>query len=706
MVDEDKKTLLSYFSESVVEGIISLYHEVINSSRRRARDYDQVQSEVIDRQLRTQIHQDVRRIFFSRLETRTDDDGCIIISAMPAVSSYDGRPTGNQADHKNRKQNDRSTKRTPQGRSDWLELGGNYLHFTLYKENKDTMECISWLAKQLKTNPKSFQFAGTKDRRAVTSQRVSVYKVMINRMIEVGRTLRSAEVGDFQFQSDSLQLGELNGNEFTITLRDCQFKSSQFGIQKSPTDVAREALKKFSERGFLNYYGLQRFGTFSVSTDDVGVKILQGDFVGAVDAILQFNPDLLSNSEVREGAKDKTSEDDRARAKAINYFRTTRKSHQALEMLPRKYSAESAIIRHLGRNGSERDCQGALQAIPRNLRLMYVHAYQSLVWNMVASQRWARFGNAVVEGDLVLIQDHTENEVDEVAREKVDEDGEVIVEPSVDDRATNASDLFVRARHLSREEAQSSKYTIFDIVLPTPGFDILYPANEISKVYEDVMASDRGGGLNPHDMRRSWKEISLSGSYRKLLARPGPDYSCDVQFYDDDDKQFVETDLDRLKKAKEGKTPTDHHEQIPFARMDFSKSKTRDATQTEPTPLKSKNLTEYDEEVPFTRMDFSMSKAHDATLTKPTTVEVTEAKDEDEDTEPEGGVPLADATREPPSQQQQQQQQKQQEQQQNQKIAVIIKFQLGSSQYATMALREMMKAGGVKPYKPDFSGGR
>jgi tRNA pseudouridine13 synthase len=40
------------------------------------------------------------------------------------------------------------------------------------------------------------------------------------------------------------------------------------------------------------------------------------------------------------------------------------------------------------------------------------------------------------------------------------------------------------------------------------------------------------------------------------------------------------------------------------------------------------------------------------------------------------------------------------------KLAVIIKLSLGSSQYATMALRELMKAGGVKTYKPDFSGGR
>ena len=49
-----------------------------------------------------------------------------------------------------------------------------YLHFTLYKENMETSEAIAHLANKCRTNEKYFGFAGTKDRRGRTVQRVSV----------------------------------------------------------------------------------------------------------------------------------------------------------------------------------------------------------------------------------------------------------------------------------------------------------------------------------------------------------------------------------------------------------------------------------------------------------------------------------------------------------------------------------------------------
>lgn len=40
--------------------------------------------------------------------------------------------------------------------------------------------------------------------------------------------------------------------------------------------------------------------------------------------------------------------------------------------------------------------------IPRNNRLMYIHSYQSVVWNTMVSRRIEAFGLKAVEGDLML----------------------------------------------------------------------------------------------------------------------------------------------------------------------------------------------------------------------------------------------------------------------------------------------------------------
>lgn len=588
---DDLELLKSLFGDEVSQQIVDLHDRVYHKPKLAPGKFGQINAGVVDdKDTRTKMHMTLRRVFNSLLSSVTDKDNNMIISATP--NRHKRASKGFRGESGNR--NDRLK---------WDDLGGPYLHFTIYKENKDTMEVISFMARMLKMNAKSFQFAGTKDRRGVTVQRACVFKVFAERLVSLNKTLRNAVLGDFEYRRHGLELGELTGNEFVITLRECQFPASQ-DPQQSALDRAKglvkTAMHNLRERGYLNYYGLQRFGTFAKGTHETGMKMLQSDFKGAVDTILDYSPWVLAAAQGSdaEAAGSLIGTDDKARAEAINIFKTTRNVHNALEKLPRKFTAETSIIRHLGRSGN--DYLGALQAIPRNLRMMYVHAYQSFVWNYAAGERWRLYGAKVVEGDLIIInKQQTQATVDET----VDADGEVVVAPQANDSANAVDDVFTRARPLSAEEAASGKYTIFDIVLPTPGFDVEYPANQMTDFYKRFMASEQGGGLDPFDMRRKWRDISLSGSYRTLLSRPGPAHSYQVMTYSEDDQQLVETDLETLKREQ------------------------ADGSEEQPESAGSGD-----------------------------------------------------------------------------KIAAVLKFQLGAGQYATMALRELMKMGGVKEFKPEFTG--
>lgn len=548
VTEEDRNTLESIFGATTTQSIVKLYGDVIAHPHRKPRDHDALQSDIIsDKSKRTQAHVAVRKIFKSKLETLTmqDKPGTISIRAAPKGNASNGRRTDGA-------ENDNGAKQ--KGKIAWDDLGGEHLHFTLYKENKDTMEVLFFMASNLKTKVSNFQFAGTKDRRGVTVQKVSICRVKKEQIIGMTKFARGWRVGGFEYKKHGLELGELNGNEFLLTLRDCHAPNEE-GLNheqrfEALQKAVDEAARNFGEKGFINYYGLQRFGTFSTGTHTTGKKILQGDLEGAVNGVLAYSDAMLPANQ-DPSVDSKVPQDDIDRAEAIRIWNETGNSRKALEILPRRFQAETSMIQYLGKRGrnkelvQNKDWQGALASIQRNLRLMYVHAYQSHIWNIIAGKRREVYGDSAVEGDLVIIgeKDEPKAKSDEA---EVDQDGEPVIRPSGDDSSA-PEDPYTRARALTKEEAESGKYDIFDVVLPLPGWDVIYPTNSIGKSYEELMASEVGGGLDPHKMRRNWKDASLSGSYRKMMSKPGG-LTVEVKSCSDDLEQLVETDAEKLLK--------------------------------------------------------------------------------------------------------------------------------------------------------------
>ena len=574
----------------------------------------------------------------------------------------------------------------------------------MYKLGKGGDDVLGYLAYACQTQKKNFQIAGNKDRRAAAVQRVSAYHLSAKTLIGAASSLFTARIGNLQYRPQQLELGDLLGNEFVIILRDCHFKDEAAIEEEYKLDwlslIVRNAAAKLKKDGFLNYFGLQRFGTLETGTHIVGRLMLLDDLKGACDAILAYDSDVLStaHAESRWG-----SQDIKARAYALKIFATTGNSREALNELPKRFSPEYSIIQHLGRGNQCNDYHGALMSMWRRQRDLYTHAYQSFVWNYVASARWQNYGNKVVPGDLVLCKEHPESTSpagNGAAQPALDQDGEPIVEPEAAGRAASFDERFVRARVVTESELDASdcKLSISDIVLPTPGYDVIYPTNDMGAVYKDFMASEEGGGLDPHNMRRKWNETSLSGDYRKLLARPLGDVEVQVKRYGSkgDDEQLVETDLDRLEKqqAVAGANPSNATAGIAPGTVVGKTSETPTTATTNgastgdasPQPKKTiYSSQDIRSEDPFSSV-WQSARGGPATRPGADTIPTPAPGPAIESFRDEIAAGIDSNNMEGG----------------NDKTAVILKFQLGSSVYATMALREMMKKGGVKTWKAEF----
>ncbi|XP_065332420.1 pseudouridylate synthase 7 homolog isoform X1 [Cloeon dipterum] len=424
---------------------------------------------------RRQIHESIKKVYKNELTANTKDMGDK--KFITVIFKTDTRRT--YYNNKNR-----------------------YVHFTLYKENTDTMEAANLIARNLHLRPGSINFAGTKDKRAKTCQKMSVMNVKPSRIFNAVKSLRGMKVDGFKFCTKPLQLGMLNGNRFQIVLRNVSASDEQI----------EPVMNSLLENGFLNYFGLQRFGTQSVPTYQVGKALVTGNWQEAVDLILK--------------PRDGFDYPDMAKAREI--WLETKDADAAFQQLTRKTSVEAQLLRGLKEN-HKNDLVNALESIPRNTRLLYLHSYQSYIWNHVLSRRIKEYGFKPVVGDLVLANGSKieESECDLTEECPKQEPSKL---PNV--LPITADDL--------------EKHSIFDVVLPLPGFNVKYPENKCLEWFNELFEKD---GLTIDSMKQNVRKYSMGGAYRKVACLP-KNVSWKVVQYDNVAEPLVLSDLDILDKKE------------------------------------------------------------------------------------------------------------------------------------------------------------
>ncbi|KAL8265860.1 hypothetical protein R6Q59_003204 [Mikania micrantha] len=404
------------------------------------------------------------------------------------------------------------------GSDHWPNNLGKFLKFHLCKENKDTQEALGLIGKMLGIQPRSFGFSGTKDKRAVTTQQVTVFKQQANKLASLNKRLIGIKVGDFSYVNEGLLLGQLHGNRFTITLR---------GVVADSEDTVKAAADALGKTGFINYFGMQRFGTGSIPTHLIGAKLLRGEWKVAVSMIL----------DPREGEKDDIR-------RIREYYKESEDIDGTLRQLPRYMVAEKAILQCL--KTSSGNYLQALKAVPRTLRMMYVHSYQSYLWNHAASMRVQKYGaDQVVLGDLVYCNEESCNEVKQV------DDFEYGCNDSSENNHLDETDALVSegnctsVKVVNSEDLASGRYFYTDVVLPLPGSRVIYPQNDIEQYYQDLANKD---GVSLTESMHNVKEFSMtsmSGAYRRVFGKAN-DFEWELIKYRDVSIPLTTTDLDMV----------------------------------------------------------------------------------------------------------------------------------------------------------------
>lgn len=139
---------------------------------------------------------------------------------------------------------------------------------------------------------------------------------------------------------------------------------------------------------------------------------------------------------------------------------------------------------------------------------MYVHAYQSYIWNRIVTERVKRFGVVKpVVGDVVLLSKDEESgeasaDVADEGEDGANEEGEEAKETkqSNDWTKTQPPPALPNVKLLSTQE-EVDQYTIHDVVMPLPGYDVTFPEDSwLSQMYASMLAED---GLTPSQIGHS-----------------------------------------------------------------------------------------------------------------------------------------------------------------------------------------------------------
>jgi tRNA pseudouridine13 synthase len=344
---------------------------------------------------------------------------------------------------------------------------GRFTVLNVRSRNWEQHELAARLGAALGLPRNAIAWAGTKDRRAVAERLLSY----CGPPPEGPVSIPGVDVLDAYRARDGLSLGHHYGNSFTIRITGTvEAESAATGFRSTARELAEAT-------AIPNFFGPQRFGEVRPVTHLVGQALVAGDVAGAVEAYLVALPGA-SNEEGRVARL----------AYAENHD-----ARQALASFPAAYRFERQILERLAQGASP---AAALRALARELRLLFVHAVQSWMFNRWVTDRAAAGLSLIVPepGDTLL---------------RVARDGTT---PSRDPVPVEAGNLPECRETIRKGRAR--------LAGPLIGYATKNPGGPVGALLDGVL---RETGVEPSGFRLpAFPELSSAGAWRPVTIGTPP----------------------------------------------------------------------------------------------------------------------------------------------------------------------------------------
>ena len=228
-------------------------------------------------------------------------------------------------------------------------------------------------------------------------------------------------------------MGQLVGNKFRILVKDIDGMDSEDEEERKSAieDAAKRAdaiLKTLEKTGVPNYFGWQRFGKPRTNTHLVGEALIQNDLKEAVRRYIG-NP---CEEESEDSQKARQAYDDGNLEEALELMHPgmryekmmvkvlIKEEKRAIRKIAEKEGIDIEDVDKSKIELSDKAYKNAIHALPKPLQRMFVHAYQSFLFNAAVSERVAMGMDKYIEGDIVIdkeeriVRDKTNEEFQEM----------------------------------------------------------------------------------------------------------------------------------------------------------------------------------------------------------------------------------------------------------------------------------------------------